>query len=478
MKEIVSPLNPDSWRATLGFASWQAIFVLVMIIIFIGIYILYVRSKRQIEKKKFTFIFMLGILSGLILLIIKNQTGTDMLNPPEGFTGTWLTWEAEVTSLLDSFTSIYFSLLILIIPLLIFTLLISIINRNRHNSKIGFKTFSISFISLLSMAIIGVTVAFVFTPIIRMINIPFGNEIDMANGSNYNSIPDIVNSFVPDSINIFSSLSVILSVVSIGMITGFLLRSLHKTHHMNGERIIRFFENLQVILREYIKFISIMLPLVIMSRISILFLGDILENVVNLGFFFAVFLLGWFIITALEAILSLIVMRKGINQKESNIKRYFHFIKPYWVESLTKVNSSSLLPYTINTAKNLNVDSEIGEFTPTLATTMGQSICGAFYPAFIAIMTANLMGIDLSVQFYIVLFIVIIVTNIGVTGVPGADSAVNLIVLGTLGLSTAYYASILLIEPFLDSIRTLGNATGFVAATLITSRLIGDVSSF
>ncbi len=478
MKEIVSPLNPDSWRASIGFASWQAIFVLLVIIAFIVVYVFYLKSKKQTHKKKFSFIFLLGILSGLILMIIKNYTGTEMLNPPEGYDGVWLTWESEVSTLLNAFTSIYFSLLVLIIPVLIFTLLVSIINRNRHNSQIGFKTFIVSFVSLLLMALIGVIIAFLLTPTIRLIEIPFSSEIEVSSGGNYSSIPDIINSFAPTSIAIFTSISVILSVVSIGMITGFLLRSLHKSQHRHGEKIIRFFENLQVVLREYIKLISLLLPVVIISRVSILFLSDILENVINLGFFFIVFLIGWALIIAIEIFLGLISMRRGVDQKENNISRYFKFIRPYWVESLTKVNSSSLLPYTINTVNNLNTDSEIAEFTPTLATTMGQSICGAFYPAFIAIMTANLAGIDLSVQFYIVLFIIIIVTNIGVTGVPGADSAVNLIVLGTLGLTSSYYASILLIEPFLDSIRTLGNATGFVAATLITSRLIGQKPSF
>ena len=476
---FTSPIDPNTFRAKIGFGSWQAILVMILLIVGISSFFLYKRSKKQEKKKLFTFMFLTGTLIGLVMFIVYSLTATQNPEPPLGLDITWVTWEDEVFSILSLATSIYFSLLTLIIPILIFTLLIVIINKNRHNSKVNAKSFFVSFMSLMLMVVIGIAVAFALTPLIKIIVLPENDSsFVIDSGTDYETIPGIINSLVPTSIAVFTSISVILSIVFLGLFFGFILRSLHKTNHNRGEKIIRFFEHLQKVVQEYIKVIALMLPLVIISRIPILFIGDIFENLFNLGIFFVVFIIGWAIVTFMESTIAIAAMRKGINQNISNTRLFFNSIKPYWAESLTKVNTSILLPYTINTSLELNGDKEMSYFTPTLGTAMGQSICGAFYPAFIAIMSANLAGIELGLQFYVLLTIIILVSNIGVTGIPGADSAVNLIVLGSMGIPTTYYMNILVVEPILDSIRTLGNATGFVAATMISSRIVGEREPF
>ena len=440
---MTSPIENDTLRYFLNIASWQSIFAILLLILTFAFFISYKKSKRQHQNQKKLFLvsFLLGILIGIIFFIIYQLTKSPenpFPNNPDFF---WRTWEDEVNSLLTIATSVYFSLLFIIIPLFIFSSLIVTVNKNRHNSKIGAKAFIVSFLSLLLMAVIGVSVAILLTPLIKMINLP---AIDIADNQvpldlNNLTIPEIINSAIPSSLSIFLSLDFILSIVFVGLFISFLLKLMHKQSHHHGENVIRFFEHIAILLKKYIFTISKLLPYVIITRIPLIFIGDAFQNFYNLFLFIVVFLIGWVLINLAESTIAISMMDKRINQKQSSAKLFSKTIKPYWIEALTKVNSSTLMPYTIETSLKLNADKEMANFTPALGTTMGQSMCAAFYPTLIALMSANLSSVELSLQFYFVLIIIVLITNIGVTGIPGADSTLNLIVLSTLGLTPGYY---------------------------------------
>jgi len=101
----------------------------------------------------------------------------------------------------------------------------------------------------------------------------------------------------------------------------------------------------------------------------------------------------------------------------------------------------------------------------------------------IALMTASMImqvngqtlgDIDAGriISFIIVMYIVIMITNLGMTGVPGADTAVILSVLSGIGLPFNYFMVVFAVDGIVNHIRGIANAFGFVAANNIAERVI------
>ena len=124
-------------------------------------------------------------------------------------------------------------------------------------------------------------------------------------------------------------------------------------------------------------------------------------------------------------------------------------------------------------AEDVGVDKEIIDSTPVLSTFMGYSMCGGFYPALVVIMTLIQPESSNEIAWLILLLMIplIMVSTLGMTGVPGADVAVILTILSVLGLGTAPFASVYLVEGLLDKFRGVGNSMGFIAATSITNKI-------
>ncbi len=119
------------------------------------------------------------------------------------------------------------------------------------------------------------------------------------------------------------------------------------------------------------------------------------------------FFLGLFIIYFIELGL---VYRFAPNRK--GVKK---IIKPLAINSLIKHSAPLLLPDTIQAAKDVGIEEDIASITPSVGTSMGFSMCGGFYPAMIAIMSANLdPNAHLSLSFYIILLIIIFFTTLAV----------------------------------------------------------------
>lgn len=141
--------------------------------------------------------------------------------------------------------------------------------------------------------------------------------------------------------------------------------------------------------------------------------------------------------------------------------------------TLAFVSRSSLgtLPVTqANTIDKLGVPQSYASFAVPLGATTKMDGCAAIYPALAAITVAQLFGVPLELQHYVLIAFVAVVGSAATAGLTGAIVMLTL-TLSTLGLPLEGVGLLLAIDPILDMARTATNVAGqSVIPTIIAKR--------
>ncbi len=139
------------------------------------------------------------------------------------------------------------------------------------------------------------------------------------------------------------------------------------------------------------------------------------------------------------------------------------------------VSRSSLgtLPVTqSNTIYKLGVPSSYASFAVPLGATTKMDGCAAIYPALAAITVAQLFGVPLTLQHYVLIAFVAVVGSAATAGLTGAIVMLTL-TLSTLGLPLEGVGLLLAIDPILDMVRTATNVAGQALVPTIVAKRAG-----
>ncbi len=413
--------------------SWQLILIFFYLIIASTILIL----MNLLKKKKIILVsFGVGTIGGIILFFLTSNNNID---------------QEQVKSMvlwLSLSTDIFLVLVMLVVPFYLFTTVSTTLSNTRHYNKPR-GMILISFFSLLFVTFLGILIALFLIPLIKIIN------INISLGGAMMPSPSFFGKFI---------IFIIISAIIFSII----LNLLHKYKHGIGEPLITELTKFRIMFINFYKKIAMLIPFVIIHRLPLLFNNyndQFVEVSTSLFSFIMLFFLGLFIVYIVEATLVYFLAK--------NKKHFFKRLKRFMGESIYFHSAPMLLPKTQNILNEFEVDKNIVETTPILGTFMGFSVCGGFYPALIVLVTlANDSAQSDTILWVFIFFMIftILTSTLGMTGVPGADVAIIISILTTLGLSTLYFQTIYLIDGILDKFRGIGNSLGFVLATLITSK--------
>lgn len=140
--------------------------------------------------------------------------------------------------------------------------------------------------------------------------------------------------------------------------------------------------------------------------------------------------------------------------------------------TLAFVTRSSIgtLPVTQRNTISLGVPQSYASFAVPLGATTKMDGCAAIYPALAAITVAQLFGIDLTLQHYVLIAFVAVVGSAATAGLTGAVVMLTL-TLSTLGLPLEGVGLLMAIDPILDMARTATNVAGqSLVPTLVAKR--------
>src|SRR5690606_14055377 len=140
------------------------------------------------------------------------------------------------------------------------------------------------------------------------------------------------------------------------------------------------------------------------------------------------------------------------------------------VTAFSTSSSNATIPTTTRVLEdNFKVSKTITNFSVPLGATINMDGT-ALFEMVAAVFIAQIFGIDVSLVGYISLIILMLVTSIGVAGVPGGSIPILMSAMAMVGIPPEGIAIILGVDRLLDMGRTMVNVTGDITAGLFVHK--------
>ncbi len=456
-----------------GQYPWASLTLILMLLCYVGILIL-----QTIRNKHVLLISVgLGLIIGLYYLAISSMLEPNIV---DGEDTTQMLVDSIYMWLTMAWT-VFMLLLLSVLPIYIFTMVSTTFTNARHHEG-GKKLLFTSFFALWGMTLLGIVIALLLFPLMIL----FKDGLQLSGSLAGKEAVGIFGGIWPELEEVISKILVnygIIVIISIALafIFALVMNILHNKIHDQGERVIMFLEKIKEAMRKFLHGVSYMVPYVISGMLIVLFAnyeGAFLGTLNALILFTAFFFLGLVIVWGIEYA---IVLMFRTNKEELKTKELNKITREYALNDFAVQSAPILYPITVKYVEDIGVEEAVSKTTPTLSTFMGYSMCGGFYPALIVMFTmlqsnptlneALSMSLVIGLIMISVMIPLILIMTLGMTGVPGADVAIILGLLSSLGLNPNYFFTIYLIEPLLDKFRGVGNSMGFAAASIITNQI-------
>lgn len=203
----------------------------------------------------------------------------------------------------------------------------------------------------------------------------------------------------------------------------------------------------------------------------------IAKAMANLGFALFAQLIGYVAVLVFVLLLHLFVVIPIILKLFSglNICTFMKKTRSMQVFAFSTASSNATIPVTLATVTHrLGVKNSVGSFTVPFGATInmdGTAIMQGVATVFIA----NIYGVDLGLNGYLVVILMAVLASIGTAGVPGVGLIMLSMVFAQVGLPLEGIGLILGVDRLLDMVRTAVNVTGDAAVSCIVAKSEGKL---
>lgn len=191
---------------------------------------------------------------------------------------------------------------------------------------------------------------------------------------------------------------------------------------------------------------------------------EILES---LGLYVVVVLVG----LAIHLFVVIPLLARGLAGQ--GYRTFFRRARSVIVTAFSTSSSNATLPTTIRTAQEeFGVPRNVAGFVMPLGATMNMNGT-ALFEGVTVLFLAQAFGVHLSLGMQVVVVVLVILTAVGASGVPGGSIPLLVLVLETVGVPGEGIALILGVDRILDMARTVPNVTGDLLTSLVVARSEG-----
>ena len=157
-----------------------------------------------------------------------------------------------------------------------------------------------------------------------------------------------------------------------------------------------------------------------------------------------------------------------------NPLKFFRGAAPAMQVAFVASSSFAALPASLRSATHdLGVNKDYASFAVPLGASIKMDGCGAIYPALCAVFISQYMGIDLSMNQYLIIMLASVLGSFGTAGVPGTAVVMATVVLSAAGLPLETIGYLYAIDRVLDMMRTMTNVTGQVLVPVLVAKETG-----
>ena len=418
----------------------------------VTILIIYYLFQLGRKKVKFSYRVIVGMILGIAVGFFFGGYQTPITN------GKDTTMQTIVTTI-RPIGLLYLRLIQMVIMPLILTAIIksfTSLESTDKLKKIGVKTL----FWLLSTTMVATIIGLIFAGIFGL-----GNDFGGINGNASTIIKPIENvilEFFPN--NIFAALmgNVAIPVVifAIFISVAFMIES--KRNEQRVKPFIEFNNSLNQLMTRITKMVITLTPYAVFSFMAYAIARNEMSVLKGLGIYILV-IYGAMLVHFIFVQMGLLAVHKI-----SPIKFIKNFSQAMTMAFVTQ-SSYGTMPVSIRVLEdNVGVSSRVANFVAPIGANVGMNACGGIFPAMVAVITANAMGMNLSGFDYILIVIVTTISSIGIAGVPGIATIAATVTLSAIGLPIEGILLVAAVEPLVDMGRTMVNVVGAgVAATLV-----------
>ena len=447
--------------------------LLALSAIFLGFYVVLSRFKKQ--KKSFNFRVLSALVGGLLFGgIIQVALGTDSAVG------------LQFSDLISLFGNGYVKLLqMIVIPLVFVAMTASIMNVEGTSalSKIAPKVIGVLIFTVTISAVIGIASIYLFNIDANSLVHAMGTNTAIEARSDSllstqelmsnNTFTSLVLSIIPA--NIFEMLTgaertSTLSTVLFGMFLGFSILQVKKRKPEKVQSFVDFINAAKEVVLSMVREILKLTPYGVFALMTKFMMNNDL---------FALSEMGRFVIASYAAIAVMFVVHLvlvglfGLSPKTFAKKTW-----PVLVFGFGSRSSMAAIPLNVETqTQRLGVDEETANMSATFGTSIGQNGCAGIYPAMLAIMAAQVMGIPIDLSFVLQLIAVITIASFGIAGVGGGATFAAVAVLTIMGLDITIVAILVSIEALIDMARTALNISGSMLSGVLTAKTNGSLNA-
>lgn len=275
--------------------------------------------------------------------------------------------------------------------------------------------------------------------------------------------PGIVKTIVPKNLIEQMAETNMLAVIFAGLLLGIALLGMKKEDRREAEALFNTFSNAFI---KIVGWVMLIAPYAVAALVAIAITDFGLEImrknvtqyvlVVFLGYFFQFFVV--------YSLINKLILRIPLRE-------FYKRLAPIFATAFGTSSSSATMPVTINTLeKNFGVPDSITKFSIPLGMTVNMDGT-ALFEVVAALFIAQVSGIDLSFSQQIALVIIILLTSIGVAGVPSGSIPIVMSAMAFFGIPPEGIALVLGIDRLLDMGRTVVNVTGDATGALYLARV-------
>ena len=432
-------------------------FIAILVAIFVLV--------RKMEKKKVKFstrmISAMGI--GLVLGLFIQLVAGFPKDPSS------IRWIEEVSKWYGLIGNGFMDLLkMLVVPLIFVSIIRVIINMKDgvNLGKLTLKSLTVLLGTTALAAIVGLVVGNLF-------NLGAGEVLITSNTDirEISSIVDTLRGLLPSNpVNAMAEGNIV-AVVIFAAFIGTSMKRLNKKYSdvikPAWDLVEASYKIITSVAMTVIKFMPYAVVALLANTIAARGVGAIL-GVVD-------FIIALYVSVAIMFIIHLIIIAlNGLNPF-----KYVKNVMEPLILAFTSRSSLGTLPVTIETlTEKAGVDNGVASFVGSLGSNAGMNGCAAIYPALMAVTVANMSGTPMDFSFYGMLLVIIVISSLGIAGLPGTATMAVSVVISGMGMGAAFplVGGIIAIDPILDMGRTMLNVNGTMVTAVTVANSFGDIN--
>ena len=406
----------------------------------------------------------IGLIVGSIIGFIFHEWGT-------GSVRDWLLINA-IDPIGDIFLN---SLRMIIVPLVAGSLIVGIVNLGSGAllKKLGWKVVLFYMSTTFCAIVIGQSIITAIEPgkgipqetIDEAIEASKGKVEDVKEKSSWvgkSLWPGIINKIIPKNILREYAATNMLAIIFVSLLFGMALLG------MQGgppkEAFVGFFETLSEISIKIVGWIMKIAPYAVAALM--------IEAVANFGIEFMKKVVFYVLVVAGGLLVQFFIVYGCIIKfiLKAPLLQFYKKALPIFLTAFSTSSSAATMPVTIRTLeKEFGVPNSITTFSIPIGVTVNMDGT-ALFEVMAALFVAQVFGVDLSIMEHFTLIFLVLITSIGVAGVPGGSIPILMAAMASLNIPVEGIALILGVDRFLDMCRTVTNVTGDSVAALFLAR--------